>query len=282
MRLVYSSLGTALLAVLLLYPVLGQTSTHGAPHNFSGGPGDIGTCVVCHGGNEVNAGTGSVTVMAPAEFVPGQTYTLTVTVVNTTPGAPVPRQGFQLSVQDASGDHWGDLTVTDPVNTHYASENPAYVTHTSAGTLLSAWTMNWTAPAGEDAPETLTIYVAANAANGDGTLDGDFIYTTTVAMARQASSAEGGAVPGVLALTAVYPNPVRTAARVEVTLAQPLPVSVVLYDGLGRAVRTVEAGTLPPGPHAVSVPVAGLAAGRYVVEVRTPAGALTRAITVTP
>jgi uncharacterized protein (TIGR03437 family) len=92
--------------------------------------------------------------------------------------------GFEATVLDDQGQKAGDLVVTDAVRTQLktGSGNFAgrqYIEHTSAGimpngTNQNSWTFTWNAPA--QSVGRVTFYVASNAANGDNTSQGDYIY----------------------------------------------------------------------------------------------------------
>jgi hypothetical protein len=149
------------------------------------------TCAVsgCHTGNPVNASGGSVTVTGlPAQWTPGQYYALTVTIQR--PGQRL--FGFELSaVVDATNHQAGTLapgnarskivcgggtlaTSTFPASCG-ASTSIQYAEHVDARTVTSSYPVNWTAP--DTAVGTVRFNVAGNAANGDITNQGDFIYT---------------------------------------------------------------------------------------------------------
>jgi len=267
--------------VLLLYPIHASTSSGGAPPGYSGGPGDFGTCQTCHQDFDVNEGTGSVTVTAPSAYQPGQSYTFTVTVDNTTePANGDPVQGFQLSVQDAEGNFIGELVITDADATRF-SFGGNHVTHTSSGRTQDSWTMDWIAPDEENAPDVLTVYVSANAADGNFNVSGDYVYTTSAEMERTKTSSEPTVVPGAFTLEALYPNPLRSgSAQVEFTMEQVLPVELIIYDSLGREVRASTLGVRPEGSHTVTLGVDGLPSGLYFVRVVTPEGLVTRPFTI--
>ncbi|MEP0548657.1 MAG: choice-of-anchor V domain-containing protein [Rhodothermales bacterium] len=282
MRFVYGFAGVFLALGLVLYPLLALSFSSGAPATFNGGPTTDGgfnpTCVVCHGSFELNSGDGSVSIEAPASFLPGETIDIVVTVENTTPPAGGGnRQGFELSAQLPDGTHVGTLGF-DNVLTQLASGNEDYVTHTSAGNELSTWTIPWTAPV--DAPDAVTFYAAGNAANGDGSLSDDYIYTTTLTVPRAAVANEDGAAPLAARIESVYPNPFVESAQVAYTLVQAGPVTVTLYDGVGRVVRVLEDGARGAGDHTARVEASGLAAGVYFVEVRTPDARMSRPLTL--
>ncbi len=77
-------------------------------------------------------------------------------------------------------------------------------------------------------------------------------------------SAERPDLPSTLRLAGNYPNPVsnETTIRFDVDRAQ--SVSLVLYDMLGREVRTLLRSDLPAGSHEVDVSSDGLSAGTYL------------------
>lgn len=286
MRFVYGFAGVFLALGLVLYPMLAVSYSSGAPAPFNGGPSSESTfnptCVVCHGSFALDSGTGSVSIDAPATFVPGETLSFTVTVDNTTPALPDGvgnRQGFQVSAQLPDGTHVGELVLADTDATKFADGNPDYVTHTAAGNQLSTWTVEWTAPT-EDVPGAVTFYAAGNAGNGGDGPGGDYIYTTTATVERSSVANEAETAPLVARIDAVYPNPFVESATVAYTLEEALPVTVTLYDGVGRVVRTLDDGVRGAGAHTLRLDGIGLAAGVYFVEVRTPETRTTRPLTL--
>ena len=79
----------------------------------------------------------------------------------------------------------------------------------------------------------------------------------------------------------IYPNPTRGTATLRFDLGRPEDVSVRVYDVRGALVRVLAAAPLAAGAHALAWDgrdAAGrrVAAGRYLVEVRTREGAVVR------
>jgi len=284
MRLVYSIAAVLLTLGFVFYqPPMAVSNSSGSQPLFNGSPvtlADGGAlCTACHATFDPNEGTGSVMIDAPSTFMPGETVTFTVTVDNTTPPVGTLKQGFQVSVEDdAAVEHAGTLVIVDAENTRFSSGEQKYVTHTTAGNAQTTWTVGWTAPA--DAPESVTIYAAGNAANGNFSPTGDYVYTTSATISRSSVANEEEAAPLVARVEAIYPNPFVRTATVDYVLERATPVTVTLYDGLGRAIRVLEEGTIGAGTHSVRVESAGLAAGVYFVEVRTPESVTTRPLTV--
>jgi hypothetical protein len=168
-------------AALAVLPALAVSG--GAPPGMTGAPpGD--NCTSCHTGS-ANSGPGSLMVEFPNgnTYAPGQTYKLRVTLSD--PAAE--RWGFQITARRGAQqlDLAGVFSIEEPGRTQFApgSAPGEFVTHTFDGTApgtsgANSWEVNWTAPAAGAGP--VTFYAAGNAANNDGTHDGDSIYVTAM------------------------------------------------------------------------------------------------------
>lgn len=80
-------------------------------------------------------------------------------------------------------------------------------------------------------------------------------------------------LPTELALSLPTPNPCATSAGLRLMLPKAAPVAAEVYDPAGRRVRTLVAGTLPAGEHAIAWNLTSdegprVAAGLYFVQVR--------------
>lgn len=118
-------------------------------------PGSIYTanCASCHGGGDFIP-----TVMLtsfPAEYTPGQTYSITIQVGGGT------KQGFRLNASAGTFSSGVGSSASGPNIVHSAGvvSNPA------------SWTFNWTAPPAGNGNVTFTGY--GNATNNNGTPSGD-------------------------------------------------------------------------------------------------------------
>ncbi|MBV8817271.1 MAG: hypothetical protein JO022_02870, partial [Acidobacteriaceae bacterium] len=181
---------------MLVLPIALLAYSEGPPPRVTGAPGDDpAACTQCHFGTRLNGGAGKVAILLPG----GQTYT---------PGV---KQHIQISISDPAQRRWGfeftarlnsdlangqagDLTSTDSFTQTFCetgSVKPCpstapvqFISHTVAGTRLGTsngvtFEFDWTPPTSADAGP-VTLYVAGNAANGDGDLTGDHIYTSSV------------------------------------------------------------------------------------------------------
>ena len=156
----------------------------GAPPGFSGGFGEQ-SCHACHFHNDLDAEPGRVTIAGlPERFVPGTSYPLTITL--TRPGMTI--GGFQLAARLEDGGAQAGTLAPGPSETErLAVETQGgveYANQRVPGTALAEpdtaqWTVLWTAPATR---ETVQIHIAANAADKDGTAEGDYVHTTVVAV----------------------------------------------------------------------------------------------------
>lgn len=154
----------------------------GAPRGFSSGSGEQ-SCHACHFQAEVNTQPGSVTIAGmPERFVAGKRYPLTVTL--TRPGMII--GGFQLTARfEDGGAQAGVLTPAPGEEERVAIEasgDVQYANQRRPGTALVApdtarWTLLWTAP---EATATVRFHVAANAADDDESVYGDYIYTAVL------------------------------------------------------------------------------------------------------
>lgn len=104
-------------------------------------------------------------------------------------------------------------------------------------------------------------------------LDGATAYSPTVT-ARLA-------LDGALTLTGVAPNPVRDAATLRLGVTEAVPVTVTLYDLLGRELRTLFDGTPAAGRLVpVTLDASDLPSGRYLLRAVTGTHQATQTITV--
>jgi hypothetical protein len=161
-----------------------QAFSSGPPDDFAGNPPGLSDCTTCHGSFPVNSGDGSLTIEGlPAAYDPGATYDLTVVLSD----PEQTRWGFELTVLDGS-DGAGELVLIDDTNTQLSElAGRQFVKQTFLGTFPdtpdgpTSWPFQWVAPA--DIP-VVTFYVAGNAANGDGSSGGDYIYTISAELLR--------------------------------------------------------------------------------------------------
>ena len=145
----------------------------------TGAPGQ-NNCTQCHSGT-VNNGTGSISFTFPeSKWTPDSTYNLQVDVIDN----GQTDFGFQMTALNESGSKSGNLIRTNNTNTAIQSSGgKQYISHLNANTN-STWNFDWDSPTYSPEDTLVTFYIAANAANSNGSTSGDNIYTTSITVDR--------------------------------------------------------------------------------------------------
>jgi len=166
--------------MLTVFPSSVDSMSSGPQDGYTNAPGQF-TCMACH---QNYPGDGSVRIQGVPE---NYTYSFeySIEVILEDPGQV--RWGFELTAIDQAGNGSGRFIITDPVNTQL-SDNPSpyfdYVKQTLTGTFQGtvdgpvSWNFKWEAP--ESASGEVTFYIAALAANGDNTVNNDYVYSLSV------------------------------------------------------------------------------------------------------
>lgn len=177
----------ALMAFAFIFADTASVVTHaeipGAPSRRTGAPGES-TCTSCH---SATAQTGQSSLLAPATYVPGQTYTIQVNA--TTSDLSRASWGFEMtsltSSNTAAGTYSHSTSFTQTKTGTVSGGTRQYSTHTSSGTFSgqtggTTWSFNWTAPATNVG--TITHYVAVLHGDNGGDDTSDQTYTLTQAV----------------------------------------------------------------------------------------------------
>lgn len=193
------------------------------PRN-TGAPGDM-TCARagCHTGTAVNGGPGNVSITFPSglTYVPGQRQRWIVTVNDSQQRV----FGFQATARlesNQTGGQAGSFSNIDgstqilcddgsvrPASGCRAGFTVEFIQHTRAGSA-NTFTFEWTPPATNVG--NIRVYVAGNAANGNGTNTGDRIYTASYTLTPASGGGErptissGGVAEGFNYTAGVAPN----------------------------------------------------------------------------
>ena len=150
----------------------------------TGSPGES-TCRACHTTYALNSGGGSITIqnasMPGNVYVPGQTYTMSVTVAQ----SGINLFGFGLEALNAAGDNGGTLNITDPASTQiktavaggFTRRNVVHTTNGGAGSGSKTFNFSWTAPAVGSG--NVTFYFSGIASNANTFSSGDWVYQGT-------------------------------------------------------------------------------------------------------
>lgn len=206
----------------------------GGKTNSTGSPGE-GKCGDCHSGG---GGQTAVTISSniPSnQYVPGQTYNITVTVSNSN----FSNFGFAAEVLHAStNDNSG--TIANPgtgVQVQNSMGGRKTATHTSpkSGTGTADFTFEWTAPS---TPDTVKIYAIGNAVNLNGGTSGDSPAqsATVIALTPQIPSSTNTAQNQTK--LQVFPNPTTDLLHIQLPFTNQY-ATIQLLDLQGKSIATL-------------------------------------------
>lgn len=101
---------------------------------------------------------------------------------------------------------------------------------------------------------------------------GQTTSTDTFSFTAQSTSVdEDGMLPSSWAIASTYPNPFNPSLNIVINAPDATPVTVAIYDMLGRQVATLNQGALGAGAHTLNWTPKG-AAGVYLVVARASNG----------
>ncbi|MEM1055945.1 MAG: T9SS type A sorting domain-containing protein [Bacteroidota bacterium] len=171
--------------------------------------------------------------------------------------------GWTVTLNDRQTGQAHDLTEAGQVVLRLGAQDA--LTVTAADRVESAKTRDPLAP--PPVPQARPLQVAAHKTQSTRFT---LVLTPEVFAGQDAAT---------FSVSETIPNPTRGTARLGVTLAEAGTVSVRVFDALGREVVSSRTES-PAGAQDLSLPVAGLAPGAYVVRVEAPGGTATRRLTV--
>jgi hypothetical protein len=140
------------------------------------------------------------------------------------------------------------------------------ITHKIADSTRT-WSFDWIAPA--KGKGSITFYGNFNAANGDGSDNGDKIYSSSLTVPEMATSGVETASTFTANFT-VYPSIVSEERTINYHFAvsKTATINISLTDITGKTVQVLEAGTLDVGFHQQQVQLSGnIQSGIYFVHV---------------
>lgn len=209
-------------------------SVAGSKASYCGAPKDsYQTCFSCHSDGPAPSKINNViTSDIPVNgYTPGAVYTITATFVR--PGHT--KFGYEISPQDSAGNTIGTLAIKN-ANSKLTTTSNSYITQTSAGSLQSGtatYTFNWTAPT--KGTGSVTFWGAFNAADNDGTTDGDSIFISNMYIKENVKAG----IEDILSNSSnvkVFPNPTADKVSVQYTLTENTTVQIVLVNATGQTV----------------------------------------------
>lgn len=266
-------------AVMSALPFLMWAISSGPDAGKSNVPGESNcTELRCHVGTALNGGGGSVAVTFPsgATYTPGIKQHLTVTISDAT----ARNWGFQITARLASNakTQAGAFASTDrftgvvcapanldvfqqtfldfPANQNCPSNKPLqYMQHTLNGSSRpqsgsQTYDFDWTPPATDSGD--IVIYVAGNAANGNGNETGDHIYATSYTLKPQASIGPPTISPNGVASSASFAPGIAPGSWITVFGTNFAPAGTLVDWS-----QSIVNGNLPTKLAGVSVEIGG-------------------------
>lgn len=235
-------------------------------------PSELTCLPSCHTGNTLNATGGSFSVTCPTmpgwAYTPGQTYQIEITVSRT----GINLYGFALEALTATGTNAGSFIHVNPAQTwtraaaiNGVSRNAAtHKKNGGVGTGTKTFLIDWVAPATNIG--VVTFYACGNAANGNGTSSGDFIYTLTQPLTVSTASIDSP--DEVLTGVNIFPNPVASVFNVSLNLTEKEPLKIEVYNLAGQYQELLLNKEEQPGKHNYTFDVQKrYAAGLYLLKV---------------
>ena len=241
---------------LLLSNSAGRGSVSG--QGAAGAPGDGTTCSSggCHGsggpfGAELLISL-SENGTEVTEYMPGQTYTLGVTI-NSTSGNPS-RFGFQMTaLVDSDNTNAGTITDVSSNAQSLVINERTYVEHAGSSSSES-FSATWTAPA--TGTGDVKVYAAGIAANGNGGSSGDSGVLGSLTFAEADLSSVTLLTSDEMSFS---PNPVKDFIFIDTKLNQNMDYTVLSINGVKVASGSVENNIID---------IADLNIGLYIVTVK--------------
>lgn len=149
---------------------------------FTGGFGEE-TCHSCHFDYDLNWEEGELSVQGiPKEVQPGMVYEIEIKVKRKNMG----RAGFQMSSRFRDGTQAGSFQTLENERLMFTEQVPdsiQFLQHSNKGTELinemsTQWIIQWKAP--DQMIDSIYFNISANAANGDESEFGDWIYVQEI------------------------------------------------------------------------------------------------------
>lgn len=242
--------------ILSLFFVIGSLTVAQIAISFSGGPpagvaGDgTASCISggCHSGQLISdAQLSLVNDVATETYVPGQTYTFTITNGGQSSGQ---RGGFQLVILDRESQRGSAGTITAGANQRMqGSGTRVYLNHNTPSST-GIWSFTWQAPATDVGP--LDIYLTAHSGPSRSQSQ---VRRLQVTLQPDVASSLANSLESVE--TKVFPNPAAEYVVASFKLNKTSAVKADVVDLNGRTVVSYNLGSLAEGEHKERLQFAG-------------------------
>ncbi len=259
-----------------------KSNIYGAPTGRTGAPQNYGyTCYDnCHNSYTLNDTTkGKITIqlmdsLTPVKsYTPGKSYKIKIT--QTKKGCTV--MGFEATVYKGyTNTHIGALSTGGDQNIQVYS---LHATHTWAGTAIAttgkgSWSVPWKAPAAGTG--AVNIYAATNAADGDGTNAGDYIFNDSLILSEVVSGINEA--EKVISGLNIYPNPASKFINLNYSLPSSENLEIELCNIYGNTLQKLFYGQRPAGENSLHIDLDNFSTGIYLIRMTTHGSSVYRKI----
>lgn len=264
LKIIYTFFGLAAFVLITMSNSAGRANVGGIGATTA--PGDGTACTTCHTGG--NFGTSvslqlidQATNMPIAEYVPGQTYDVAVTISTTTAPAGFGFQAVALKDADNSGiNTWANNTTAN-TRLSTTSDSRQYFEQSSVA-ADNVFEAEWTAPAANSG--TVTFYFAGNSVNSGGTTMADESVTNSATFTESTVSTSSLEKLGIS--LDVFPNPTVENLTLTLNSDETKDLTINIYDLKGQKVYN-ENVVAQNGENRFQFDVATYAKGLYFVEI---------------
>jgi hypothetical protein len=263
----YRKKSTVVISAILLLAISGSAfmviSNNGIA-NQTGSPGEA-TCSSCHGGGSSASSGVSITAVpsfSNNEYEPGTTYTITIDVI----AAGFNKFGFGCEILKMNNTNAG-LMQAAGTGVKFINTTRKNAVHSTpkTGSGMGSFTFQWVAPQ----LDTLTMYVAGNAVNGNGSTSGDFPLSPVSLHLFPKLPVDPVGIKEQTAFKStvdVYPNPAKDLIRLTYNLFSQQQVEIQITELNGKLIQSYSPETQSQGVYNKTLALDNLAPGVYFIK----------------
>lgn len=259
MKVIYTLFVLAACGLVFINSSSGPANVQG--QDRTGGPLANGFCGNCHGAGAFNPMLDVALLENDQEvgiYLPGQTYTLQVTI---NADADALRYGFQAVALDEDNNQVGSFAAGTGTQVVTLAQRQ-YVEHSSPSTS-NTFEVEWTAPSEANLAD-VRFFVSGIAANNNGSSGGDgaVFLNEPVVVERPVGTRE---LPALAHDLLVFPNPVNDLAHIQLSMDAATTVQLRLFNQAGR-LQYQGRENLQAGSNHLELAADQLPAGTYWLE----------------
>ena len=243
----------------------------GAPGDQTLSNGNPRTCVSCHGGANITVGLDisiqnmDGSALANNEYVPGESYNMSVTV-NPTAGATPVEYGFQMVALTDSNEEEVNTWANPSANVSIATASNTgrtYVEQTGPS-ADKTFTMQWTAPA--EGSGDITFYSCGNGVNGNNSTSGDGAACTTLSLGERIMNSTSASLLATPFNVALEPNPASEVLNVNIDSPIQENFTLNVLNLNGQVLQSAE-WSIATAQNRTVLNVQGYAPGMYILQI---------------